>query len=91
MKKIKLSLVLYILFVYNTYLQENWNELNLFGKIIIKPFWYIRVLYVTLYAIFLFPIVLFHRFTKTNKKWISFWSEFNEFVIKEFFKMGWLT
>ena len=90
MKIIKNYILIYIYFVYETYLEQDWEDFNLLGKIIIKPFWYLKWLYIITYSVFCFPIVLFHIYTKTNKKWISFWSDFNKFVREEFFKMGWL-
>ena len=83
MNKIKYYILLYILYVYDLYLYQEWDDITLSGKILLKPFWYIKILYVTLYSIVCFPLVLFHIYTKTNKKWISFWDEFYEFAKKE--------
>ena len=44
MKKTLATLVLYI---YNKYIHEDWNDFTKFGKICIYPFWLIRILYIT--------------------------------------------
>jgi len=56
----KQKLAQYILFVYEHYIKEDWSVLTTLGKVILYPFWLIRIPIVTLYSIFCFPLVLLH-------------------------------
>ena len=56
----KRYLAIYALFVYEYYIQEDWYDIKTFGKILLKPFWYIRNIISVLFSIFCFPIVLLH-------------------------------
>lgn len=58
----KRFLAKYILFVYVNYIIEDFSDLNIFGKIIIYPFWYIRNIISILFSIICFPIVLLHMY-----------------------------
>jgi len=42
----KATLATLILYVYNTYLYEDWSVYTKFGKIVIYPFWLIRWVYI---------------------------------------------
>ena len=64
----KQKLAQYILFVYEHYIKEEWSVLTMFGKIVIYPFWLIRIPIVTLYSIFCFPFVLLHMYIKKFDK-----------------------
>ena len=74
---IKRNLAKYVLFVYESYLLEDWDEMTKTGKRILIPFWYIRVLYITLYGLTGLPLI--HMFLKNSK----FWNEFVDFVKQE--------
>ena len=59
-KKIELSIILYILFVYEYYIYQDWNCIKPFAKKILYFFWLIRIFYIVLYSIICLPLVLLH-------------------------------
>lgn len=87
MNKYKYYILLYIHYVYDLYLYQDWQEFNKPGRLFLKLLWYVKFLYVSVYSIVCFPLVLFHIFTKTNEKWKQFWKEFDDFIKEEFKKM----
>lgn len=50
----------YILFVYEKYIKEDWSVINVFGKMVLYPFWFIRMLIAISFSIVAFPLVLLH-------------------------------
>jgi hypothetical protein len=63
---IKGKIARYILFVYNNYIDTDFDVLTKFGKLIIYPAHYIRMFMVILYSIVCFPLVLLHMYYVEN-------------------------
>lgn len=63
---IKGKIAKYILFVYNSYIDTDFDVLTKFGKLIIYPSHYIRMIMVILYSIVCFPLVLLHMYYVEN-------------------------
>lgn len=68
MKRISEALFIYVYFVYINYIQEDFSEWYKLGKIVIKPFWFIKILYMVIYSIVCFPLVLIHIEIDKNKE-----------------------
>lgn len=65
-------LAFYILFIYEHYIVEDFDDLNQIGKFFIKPAYYIKSLLIYILSFILFPIILAQIFLKYNKKWLIF-------------------
>jgi hypothetical protein len=53
---IKLSLINFLLFVYERYIYQDWSYINKIGKIVIKPMWFIRSILMWSLIVILFPL-----------------------------------
>jgi len=59
----KLFLIKFILFLYKEHIYEDFSVLNTFGKIIIFPFWILKILYIIL----LLPFFILDYFWVNSK------------------------
>jgi len=50
----------YVKFVYEKYIYEDWSLLTKLGRIVVKPFWFIKSILTIIYSIVCFPLVLLH-------------------------------
>ena len=58
----KATLATLVLYVYNKYLNEDWDVLTNIGKVCIYPFWLMRWVYVTI----LFPVLALGYYWETS-------------------------
>jgi hypothetical protein len=77
---IKLTLINFLIFVYNQYIFQDWSCVNKTGRFILKPFWFIRAFLMWSIILIFFP-VFYLRF-KYNDKLIFVKNEINS-IIKE--------
>ena len=61
-------------FVYEFYIREDWNDYIKIGRVILYPFWLIRVIIVYLFS----PLLIIDYINRTYSDWI----EFKEFLIE---------
>jgi len=69
----------YASFVYENYIKEDWDCTTKIGKITLKPAWFVRSIYVSIFAVVCFPIVLAHM--KVLE--MDFYKDFTKMVYNE--------
>jgi len=64
----KLKIINFILWFYENHIQEDWNDYNKLGKIIIYPAWFVRAIFMWIITPLYIPEYLF----KTSKVYAAF-------------------
>lgn len=80
----KAILATYLLFIDEQYLKQDWEDFNKLGRAIIKPFWYIKCVYFSVFAIIGFPLIWVHYQSLNNPKWIELQHEMDKFTEEVF-------
>lgn len=80
----KSLLATYLLFIYEEYLEEDWSHITTFGKLILKPFWYIKCLYIAIFAVVGIPLIYAHYQSLYDPELVKLQKDFDDFLIEIF-------
>lgn len=78
----KSLLATYLLFIYEQYLEEDYSDITKFGKLILKSLWYIKCLYIAIFAVIGIPLIYAHYQSLYNPKLVKLQKEFDDFLIE---------
>jgi hypothetical protein len=69
-----ITIINFAIFLYSTYIQEDWDEYTKFGKKFIYPFWFIRAALIWFFFFLFIPEYVWKK-SKMYKKYIKLYNQ----------------